>query len=266
VVKHPSGTGFLIVFGTGSYVTEGDGVSLEIQSVYGIWDRLDLSPPTALANAKSTRLVQQTITNIYDENLSVFERLRFSSNNPVNYIPDAGVTPGVYGWYFDLNMVRPATTVQGNANPDTSGNAAPQAQFPGERAIRRFVPRGGALLVTTVIPRDANTCFRSPPGSTFPVDFLTGGTPRRPILDLNNDGVIDDNDMVTVGGQQYAAGILFDTDDLDGTLVDPSVLLGTGDTDFLFLSGGDDQVTLRVAGAEDPKTGRLSWRELDDAN
>ena len=145
-------------------------------------------------------------------------------------------------------------------------HAPPAVQFPGERAIRRFVPRGSSLLVTTVIPRDANTCLRSPPGSTFPIDALTGGNPTRPILDLNNDGMIDAADMVTVGGVQYAAGILFSTDDLNGQLVDPSLLLGTGDADFLFLSGGDEQITIRVAGPEDAKTGRLSWRELDNAN
>ena len=67
-------------------------------------------------------------------------------------------------------------------------------------------------------------------------------------------------------GRQYAFGILFDTSDLNGQLVDPSLLLGTGGADFLFLSGGDEQISIRIAGAEDPKTGRLSWRELDDAN
>jgi hypothetical protein len=65
---------------------------------------------------------------------------------------------------------------------------------------------------------------------------------------------------------QYAAGILFTSDDLNGQLVDPSLLLGTGDADFLFLSGGDEQITIRVAGPEDAKTGRLSWRELENAN
>ena len=82
-------------------------------------------------------------------------------------------------------------------------------------------------------------------------------------LDINNDGVLDENDYVEVNGENYASGILFDTDDLDGTLVDPSVLIGTGESDFLFLSGGDDQLTLRVGGTESSKTGRLSWRELD---
>jgi type IV pilus assembly protein PilY1 len=266
VIKHPTQPGFVVIFGTGSYVTEADGTSTEIQSVYGIWDRGELNPATANANAKATRLVEQTVTNIVDESNMAFDHLRIVSANPVDYRPDAGLVAGVYGWYFDFKMTRPLMTVQGNANPDTAGNAPPAVQYPGERAIRRFVPRGSSLLITSVIPRDANTCFRSPPGSTFPIDALTGGNPKRPILDLNNDGVVDDQDFVTVGGVQYAAGILFDTSDLNGQLVDPSLLLGSGDADFLFLSGGDEQITIRVAGAEDPKTGRLSWRELNNAN
>ena len=266
VFKHPTLPGFIIVIGTGSYITETDGVSTEIQSVYGIWDRGEVAPATANSNAKATRLVRQTVTNVVNETGTAFEKLRIVSANPVVYTPDAGVVPGTYGWYFDFVMTRPLLTLQGNPNGDTDGAAPPAVQFPGERAIRRFVPRGSSLLVTTVIPRDANTCLRSPPGSTFPIDALTGGNPTRPILDLNNDGVIDSGDMVTVGGVQYAAGILFSTDDLNGQLVDPSLLLGTGDADFLFLSGGDEQITIRVAGPEDAKTGRLSWRELENAN
>jgi type IV pilus assembly protein PilY1 len=267
VFKHPTQPGFIIIVGTGSYITETDGTSTEIQSVYGIWDRGDAAPPTANANAKATRLVQQRVTNIVDDvDTLTFQRLRIMSANPVNYTPDVGATPGVYGWFFDFTMTRPIKTLSGANNPDTDGAAPPNVQFPGERAIRRFVPRGSALLVTTVIPRDANTCLRSPPGSTFPIDALTGGNPQRAILDLNNDGKIDAADMVTVGGVQYAAGILFSTNDLNGQLVDPSLLLGNGSADFLFLSGGDEQITIRVAGPEDSKTGRLSWRELDNAN
>ena len=263
VRRHADG-GFLVVFGTGSYITEADGTSTDIESIYGIWDRGEVSPSTALASSKFDRLVEQTVTNLVDESAPAFERLRITSANGVAYLPDAGPTPGVYGWYIDLDMERAADTLQGNANIDTSGNPPPAAQFPGERAVRRFISRGDALLVTTVIPRDQNTCLRSPPGATWPIDALTGGNPRRPILDTNNDGVVDDNDLISYNGEYYAAGILFDTDDLDGTLVDPSLLIGRGNEDFLFLSGGDDQITLRIAGPADPKTGRLSWRELEE--
>ena len=222
---------------------------------------------TANDDAKETRLVEQTITNVVDESQPLFARLRAVSANTVEYTPDgASGENGVYGWFIDLDPPRATTTLSGAANPDTSGQAPPAPQFPGERAVRRFVPRGDSLLVTTVIPRDANACLRAPPGAVFPIDLLTGGNPKRPILDLNNDGRVDDNDLVTVGGIAASAGFLLDTNMLDGTVVDPSVLLGTGEADFLFLSGGSDQQTIRIAGPEDPKTGRLSWRELDDAN
>ncbi|MCZ6889863.1 MAG: PilC/PilY family type IV pilus protein, partial [Gammaproteobacteria bacterium] len=262
VFRHPTETGVIIVFGTGSYITEGDATSTDIQSVYAIWDRFEINPATAASDAKSTRLVKQTVTNIVDET-SGFPRQRIVSAQPVDYAPDTAGVDGVYGWYFDLDMTRADTTVQGNPNTDATGQAAPLPQFPGERAIRRIVPRGDSLLLTTVVPRAANTCLRSPPGAIMPVDMLTGGNPKRPIIDLNNDGVLDANDLHSIGGVMYAGGILFGAEDLDGTLVDPSILLGSGDDDFLFLSGGDDQLTMRIAGALTLKTGRLSWRQID---
>ena len=47
VIKHPSEQGFLVIFGTGSYITKDDARSEDIQSVYGIWDRLETMPATA---------------------------------------------------------------------------------------------------------------------------------------------------------------------------------------------------------------------------
>ncbi len=55
-------------------------------------------------------------------------------------------------------------------------------------------------------------------------------------------------------------------DDLEGTLVDLSTLGGEGDTDFLFVSGGSETTAFRIIDISDDRTGRLAWRELDDAN
>jgi len=264
VRKHPTQEGFIVIVTTGSFVTEDDAVSTEIQSVYGIWDRGAgaLNPPTAQSDSKSLRLVQQTLTNIYDESIVPFSRLRRVSSNAVEYrADDAAGNPGTYGWYFDFDVQRPTSTVQGNSNPDTTGLAAPSAQYPGERAIRRIIPRGDEILITTIIPRDSNSCLLAPPGAIFPVNSLSGGNSEGPLFDFNNDGVIDDDDLV----DGYSVGIVIDDDLLNGSLVDPSLLLGDGDTDFLFLSGGDEQISLRVAQDGKSKTGRLSWRELNDA-
>ena len=185
------------------------------------------------------------------------------TENPVNLVPGTSADAN-YGWYIDLDPVRAATTLQGNVNPDAGGLAPPNPQYPGERAIRRIVQRGSALVLTTVIPRDANSCFRAPPGALWFVDSLTGGNPAGPVIDLDNDGIIDDNDLITIDGVDYAAGILFDAGSGDGSLVDPSVLLGDGLSDFLVInkSHGEDPEIIRIIKDANSKTGRLSWWEI----
>src|SRR5262249_44759373 len=101
VVKHPTEQGFMVIFGTGSYVTKEDARDQNIQSVYGIWDRLDDVPATAAANTRATRLVKQTVTNVVESVNGVLVTRREITNNPVNYQAE-GTSPGTYGWYFDF--------------------------------------------------------------------------------------------------------------------------------------------------------------------
>ena len=262
VTKVPNQEGFMITVGTGSFITEEDGLSTDIQSIYGIWDRFEPAPRTAEPLTKLSLLTEQVITNVVDENRES-DTLRIMTENPVNLLPGTSADAN-YGWYIDLDPVRAATTLQGNVNPDAGGLAPPNPQYPGERAIRRIVQRGNALVLTTVIPRDANSCFRAPPGALWFVDSLTGGNPAGPVIDLDNDGIIDDNDLITIDGVDYAAGILFDAGSGDGSLVDPSVLLGDGLSDFLVInkSHGEDPEIIRIIKDANSKTGRLSWWEI----
>jgi hypothetical protein len=94
-------------------------------------------------------------------------------------------------------------------------------------------------------------------------NVLTGGDPNIPVVDFNNDGYVDSGDLVTVDGESFVGGVLFDQDALDGSLVDPSILGGEGDTDFLFLSGGSETISFRISNVNDGRTGRLSWQELN---
>ncbi|MEM8766847.1 MAG: PilC/PilY family type IV pilus protein, partial [Pseudomonadota bacterium] len=265
VTKHPTEDGFLVTFGTGSHVAREDAKNEDIQSIYTLWDRVvDNNPATAEPDAKATRLVEQTITNVVDDSTGVLLTRRILTDNPVNYQPDAGGVPGVFGWYIDLDMPRAAQTTSGASNPDGSGYAPPGAQFPGEKAIRRMLFRDGVIIATTVLPTiGTTTCFGSRPGSILLFDAATGGNPSISLIDFNNDGYVDDDDMVEVNGQRYAGGLLFDQDSLDGSLVDPSILGGEGDTDWLFISGGNDTTSFRLADPNDNRTGRLSWQELD---
>ena len=263
VSKHPTEDGFLVTFGTGSHVAREDARETDIQSIYTIWDRGETNPATAQSDTKALRLVEQVMSNVVDDSVTPAQTRRILTSNAVNYVSE-GASPGVYGWYIDLDMERATTTLSGQPNTDTSGLAPPGPQFPGEKAIRRLLFRDGTIIATTILPSVGSTsCFGSRPGAIILFDVLTGGNPSRALVDFNNDGYVDSNDLVDVGGVGYSAGVLFDQDALDGSLVDPSVLGGEGDTDFLFISGGNETTSFRILDVNDNRTGRLSWQELD---
>ena len=266
VVKHPTEEGFLVTFGTGSHSAKDDAGNTDIQSIYALWDRGESSPATAASDTKALRLIEQTMTNVVDDSISPPLTRRIISSNVVNYVSESGM-PGTYGWYIDLDMERAATMLSGAANTDIAGRAPPDPQYPGEKAIRKFLFRNGTLITTTILPNDGeSSCFGTRPGAILLIDALSGGNPQGAIVDFNGDGVIDDADLLTVGGEDYAAGVLFNREDLDGSLVDLSTLGGEGGSDFLFISGGNETIGYRIDGINDSRTGRLSWRELDQTN
>ena len=226
-VEHPSQPdGYIIIFATGSYITVPDGTSTDIQSIYGIWDRL--APELISKND----LVQQRYTNVDDPDLG---RVRFLSANDVDYDEDAK------GWYNDLDSVAPG----GNQSTDP-------AEFPGERAIRRILLRGGLVFVNSVIPKTENSCIRVAGGALLSFCPETGGANCviQSVFDVNNDGefdeLVDDNEFVT--------GVLIEEakPPTDSGFLEDKLITQIGEELFVV-----DTDTKRG-----DNTGRISWKQL----
>ena len=255
VVRNPQSTeGFIVVIGTGSYVTTPDGTSTGIQSIYGVWDRLDTAPDAAfLANPRSL-MVEQSFTNLVSP---TFGTIRTNSNNAVNYVAPSTTR----GWFIDLDPTRPANRTDSTPNLDTSGDAAPAPQFPGERAVRNIIIRNGFAFTASVIPRKANTCVQGPGGFLLTFNPATGGIGGlrgRVAFDANNDGKFDSRDEVggtPVGGFRLE-GVPSDIA-TKGNLIQGQESTGSG-------INGTPPTFKRTAnlGAGD-RAGRLSWQELD---
>jgi type IV pilus assembly protein PilY1 len=81
VTPHPSGTGQLVLFGSGKYLESGDNSDTSAQTFYGVWDKGDGTRPTR------SQLVQQTLTESGSS--------RTPSSNNVDWSTK-------YGWYMDL--------------------------------------------------------------------------------------------------------------------------------------------------------------------
>ncbi|MFT4677001.1 MAG: type IV pilus assembly protein PilY1 [Candidatus Azotimanducaceae bacterium] len=235
VTSHPTeDDGFIVIFATGSYITIPDGRSKEIQSIYGLWDRLS---PELL---EVDDLVQQKFINLFD---AEFGNVRALTNAEVDY----SVVGAKKGWYNHLDAV----AVNGNQLIDDT-------EFPGERAIRNIQLRRGLAFVNSVIPRSDTSCVDIAGG--FALSFCpgTGGTNclgGRGIFDLDNDGVFDVGDEAD--GQVVAGTRFEDAVPTGSSFIEDKRITQLSDKSL-------DSTKTNTSGGSN--TGRLSWKELDSIN
>ncbi|MDG1304649.1 MAG: hypothetical protein P8P54_10800, partial [Pseudomonadales bacterium] len=234
VTQHPTEVdGFIVIFATGSYITVPDGTADDIQSLYGIWDRL--SPELIDVDD----LVQQRYTNEYN---ATFGNVRSLSNEEVEY----STSGGKKGWYNHLD-------VPGVGLPLTA-----PAEFPGERAVRNIQLRGGLAFVNSIVPRSPDGCVDVAGG--FALSFCpgTGGAVclgEQGVFDLNNDGAFDDSDKVN---DKVVAGTRFeDAVPTDSSFIEDKRITHLSDKTL------DATSTNTSRGGN---TGRLSWKQRDSVN
>ncbi|MDC0173994.1 PilC/PilY family type IV pilus protein [Pseudomonadales bacterium] len=235
VTPHPTqDDGYLVIFGTGSYVTVPDGADTSIQSIYGLWDRLGPELVT------TSQMVQQSYTNLVDPTYGPFRRL---SSNPVDYV----LAGGKRGWYIHLDAV-PANGAQGIDPPE----------FPGERAVRNIQLRGDVAFVNSVIPRGIDSCIKVDGGFGLAFCPSTGGAncfAASSVFDLNEDGVFDDGDRAS---NVAVAGIRF-----EDAVPSDSAFIGAKRVTQL----SDQSLNMTLTNTQQGVyTGRLSWKQLDSVD
>jgi len=116
----------------------------------------------------------------------------------------------------------------------------------GERVINNPVIRSGFVFFNTNVP-SSDACASSGYGYRFVVDLETGGTPDEPVVDTNEDGVVDDND--TIGpSKDVQSAERFERQLTDDTLTEKHII---------------NQRDLKaIKTAPERSTGRVSWQEL----
>ncbi len=181
-------TGYMVMFGTGKYLNEDDRVSTASEYVFGLWDfgddeddseylgTFDKNASPQLSNLEAgITLVEQTIeaSVIYNGlNLRVL-----SDNSPVWITQcddtdaqqtDIGPTSNA-GWFFELTG--------------------------GERLIKDVIIRDSNLIYLTFTP-DVSPCSGGGSSIIHEVNACNGGRLTNAQFDTNNDGRIDDTDLI----------------------------------------------------------------------
>jgi len=171
IKDHPTGEGFLVVFGTGRFVVPNDQNTWQNQSLYGIWDRGDSAINTAGIDRNYLQMQEF-------EEFADLEGVFHLTKNAVEWFDNAGNVKK-WGWFVDFPME-------------------------GERLIFNMKAYGKALLVSTLNPGESgsggmDSCSAGIGGALYAVNPTTGGALDFPVFDLNDDGVFDEKDMICDG-------------------------------------------------------------------
>ena len=280
VMFHPAGHGLMVFFGTGKFLENKDITDKKPQTVYGIWDYGDrnyyrgewgdfssddnteylgtFTRPQLSNQPDNVTLVEQTSVSytipILDQtdmpsNISV----RVLSNNDpiwnlesdsdrkgpqgVPNLPDLAATGTSHaGWFWDLPLA-------------------------GERVVSDVLLRDGRLIVIGFTP-NPDRCSDGGTSFLMELNAFTGGNADKALIDINDDGIIDEKDLVPAGlddndniVRAYLSGLK-----LPGNLQYPTILQLNKKSEVKFMSSSTGDVySLREKA---PRLGITYWKEL----
>lgn len=147
LVLHPTGTGYLVVFGTGKFFETGDkeGDKSIAQSVYGIWDKQTKGQPSSNPGITRSSLQQQSISEQTTVSAAdgTTRQGRIISNNSIDWSTQNG-------WY--LNLV----------------------QSDGEMVVENMSQLGRTIFMQSLVPND-DPCGDGAANWTYALNPFTGG-------------------------------------------------------------------------------------------
>ena len=194
IVPHPIG-GYVVDFGTGKFFELTDTTTSVTQRMYGVWDKQPfngaLTAPAGASLSNISLLQPQTIAAV-TVGLTEYYTVSTSTVDWGDGLTGVGANGGTRrGWYMDLP------------------NSGQRVTYP----IERLAEKSGStkVLVSTISPvssTSADLCVQTGSGSgwVYIIDGVTGSGATKSTFDTNNDGVVNENDVIVSGFQDPIDG------------------------------------------------------------
>ena len=257
VMRHCTGDGYMVIFGTGKFLHDDDRADLSQQTIYGIWDYgddaddgeylgfFDPNVTPELSNQGDTvTLLEQTIVDTRTIGGYVYRTFSDNSTDWPTAMDTAGQDPNPTthaGWYVDFP------------------NPAPSPyDYEGERVIKGVQIRDGKAIVISFIP-DTSPCSGGGNSFLYIMDACDGSRMPNERKQFNI-GTTDD--LIEIGTDVHGNPILAPPTGkrFVGTLHEPKIIRkpGTGD-ERLYMSSSTGVVETEDVPAE--RRGTLYWLE-----
>ncbi|WP_370233482.1 pilus assembly protein [Alloalcanivorax venustensis] len=214
----------VVVFGTGKYLENGDVSDTSVQSLYGIFDD-DLKGTVSRGD-----LLEQRINSEGELTIS-------GESRPYRIFSDNEISDGDAGWRIDL------------ISPNTGSE--------GERVVVRPTIRGEAVVFVSLIP-SASPCDGGGSSWLIAISKNNGGQIDGGVIDVNEDGKIDEEDYVNDGGVKVPASSI----GFDSILSRVNFISGAANVDQGYGSTSDGDIARVGLKGLGGLLGRQSWRQL----
>lgn len=225
-VVHPN-DGLLVTFGTGRYIFDYDAQDTQVQTVYGIWDKLD----TSVVDSSSRGILQRQ--EVYTATVTATTTFTFNGEEQINTstyrtVSDNSVDWNTKrGWYINL--------------PDTKERIPFNPQI-----------RGGSVLrVVSAVPSD-DICSSGGYSWEYFIDVLTGArltwSAYEAIPGLQNFG-----DISAFGSARKSN---------TGITPPGAILTDPKGNSVEFDCGSDGKCEIAKKNLGKAQAGRLGWREI----
>jgi len=227
--RHTTGA-IRVYFGTGRYEAQTDKTDMNRQYFFGLKDD---SGSTATYKYIKTGDVGLKLGTDVQANLESKYVTDVNTGKKVRTID--GTNPNNLSWAVKLD----------NTSTGMLGS---------ERVIEKPMVVGGIVLFTSFIP-DQDICSGNGDTWVYALDYETGLAPTSPVFDLNEDGVVDENDKVE--------------DALGNVYVPAAIQVGSGQgshpvlhRDTLFVTTTGAGLTALVVHVRGVKAKLRSWKEI----
>jgi type IV pilus assembly protein PilY1 len=276
VMFHPEKSGLMVCFGTGQLLGSSDLLSDQIQTIYGIWDYGDTifqapdnwSPDdddefVGTFVSRSSDPDVRKVSNVYlSEKVKLLKQTAFdfdvnsnagnmtvrilTDNEPIwktrddpdggGQFPDPAASEvNDIGWYLDLDI------------------------YPGERVVSDVILRGGILIAIGFIPSQAD-CSSGGDSIFMELNAFTGGSIASIQFDLNEDGIVDQDDRVDVEIDGELVKLPASGKKLAGLVQSPAIIQLNEEAERKYLSSSAGGIVEIVE--KSPQAGIAYWMEI----
>jgi Tfp pilus tip-associated adhesin PilY1 len=264
--------GYMATFGTGKWLGSFDEETTRTETIYGIWDYGDDEDDTEyLGQFDSDRTNTTNPLDNQPDGVTLLKQTVVPCSGPdcdgdfivlndqiLRVLTDAmAELPEDEDPWETTSMLEGVCTVGGDnledcdlngtpatgANPDLANLAGWYFDMPqsGERVVSNPLIREGRVIYVTFTPEQVSPCAAGGTSVLMQMDACSGGRTEDPLFDINDDGYINEDDLITIGTDEVSVT----GKKKSGRLQTPAiVIMPNGETEVMILSSsgtpGDD--------------------------